>query len=118
PWADLEAIEAECAELMHTDPAQAKRFFGNMLVQGLGAFLPEAVVEAAELAVDVPDGAAVCGGFDGSRSSDWTALRLQTIDGHRFTPTYGPDQRPAVWNPREWPEGRIPRGEVDAAVDE
>ncbi|MGM2755107.1 hypothetical protein ACS2QP_27585, partial [Bacillus cereus group sp. Bce019] len=43
---------------------------------------------------------------------------MQTIDGHRFTPTYGPDQRPAVWNPREWPEGRIPRGEVDAAVDE
>jgi phage terminase large subunit-like protein len=60
----------------------------------------------------------VAAGFDGSRSSDWTALRLETLDGYRFTPTYGPDQRPTFWDPAEWPEGRIPRGEVKAAVDE
>ncbi|HRU10802.1 MAG TPA: hypothetical protein P5144_15605, partial [Thermoanaerobaculia bacterium] len=35
-----------------------------------------------------------------------------------FTPTYGPDSRPTVWRPEQWPEGRIPRGEVTAAVDE
>ena len=66
----------------------------------------------------MPDGTAVAAGFDGSRSGDWTALRLETIDGHRFTPTYGPDSRPTVWRPEQWPEGRIPRGEVNAAVDE
>ena len=56
-------------------------------------------------------------GFDGSQSGDWTALRAETMDGWRWTPTYGPAGRPAWWNPREW-EGRIPRSEVDACVSE
>jgi hypothetical protein len=60
----------------------------------------------------------VCGGFDGSSSNDWTALRLETIDGWQFTPKYGPDRRPTIWNPAEWPDHKIPRGEVRAAVDE
>lgn len=47
PWVDLDAIEAEAAELMQTDPAQAKRFFGNMLVQGGGAWLKDGVWEGA-----------------------------------------------------------------------
>jgi phage terminase large subunit-like protein len=34
-----------------------------------------------------------------------------------FTPRYGPDRRPTVWNPDEW-GGQIPRAEVHAAVDE
>lgn len=46
PWVDLDAIEAEAAELMETDPAQAERFFGNRLVQGLGAWLPDGLWEA------------------------------------------------------------------------
>ena len=118
PWVDPKGIDAEAAELVETDPTQAERFFGNRLVQGLGAYLTEALVESARLSVVVPDGTLVCGGFDGSRSGDWTALRLETDGGHRFTPTYGPDNRPAVWRPDEWPDGRIPRGEVNACVDE
>lgn len=120
PWVDPHSIDAEAAELVETDPAQAERFFGNRLVQGLGAYLTESLVEAASIRhhTEVPDGSAVAGGFDGSRSGDWTALRLETLDGHRFTPTYGPDSRPAVWRPDEWPDGRIPRGEVNACVDE
>lgn len=120
PWVDPKSIDAEAAELVETDPTQAERFFGNRLVQGLGAFLTESLVESGTIRahVAVPDGSPVCGGFDGSRSGDWTALRLETYAGHRFTPTYGPDQRPAVWRPEEWPDGRIPRGEVNACVDE
>lgn len=118
PWVDLASIEAESAEILETDPAQAMRFFGNMLVQGLGSYLPDSLWAATEADVKVPDGAAVSGGFDGSRSGDWTALRLETREGHRFTPTYGPDKRPTHWNPAEWPDGRIPRGEVNAAVSE
>jgi hypothetical protein len=34
PWVDLDAIEAEAAELLETDPAQAERFFGNRIVAG------------------------------------------------------------------------------------
>lgn len=118
PWVDLAAIEAEAAELLETDPEQAERFFGNKLVQGLGAYMPEKLWEASEAKRPEPGrGTRVALGFDGSRSGDWTALRAETADGYRFTPTYGPDKRPTFWNPDEW-EGRIPRGEVNAAVAE
>lgn len=119
PWVDPRSVDAEAAELVETDPTQAERFFGNRLVQGLGAYLTVALVEDAAEAMPVPDGCPVALGFDGSRSGDWTALRAETMGGgHRFTPTYGPDRRPAFWRPTEWPDGRIPRGEVVAAVDE
>ncbi|MCI1256569.1 MAG: terminase large subunit [Corynebacterium provencense] len=65
-----------------------------------------------------PDaGESICVGFDGSDSDDWTALRAETLDGYSFTPRYGPDARPTIWNPAEW-GGTVPRGEVRAAVDE
>lgn len=59
----------------------------------------------------------VCAGFDGSLNNDWTAIRAETFDGLLFTPRYGPDRRPTIWNPEEW-GGEIPRSEVLAAVDE
>lgn len=59
----------------------------------------------------------ICLGFDGSENNDWTAIRAETIDGFSFTPRYGPDNRPTIWNPAEWGE-KIPRTEVSAAVDE
>jgi hypothetical protein len=119
PWVDVAPIDAEAAELVETDPTQAERFFGNRLVQGLGAYLTEAGWDAGtDTARPIPVSGAVSAGFDGSRSGDWTALRVETWDGFRFTPTYGPDSRPAFWRPSEWPEGRIPRGEVNAAVAE
>lgn len=118
PWVDPESIDAEAAELVETDPTQAERFFGNRLVQGLGAYLQEPLwVATADPARAVERGERVTLGFDGSRSGDWTALRAETHDGHRFTPTYGPDSRPTFWNPDEW-GGRIPREEVNAAVAE
>lgn len=63
------------------------------------------------------DGTQITLGFDGSDSDDWTAIQAETIDGFTFTPRYGPDRRPTIWNPAEW-GGNIPRGEVNAAVDE
>jgi len=64
-----------------------------------------------------PDGTAISLGFDGSESNDWTAIQAETYDGFTFTPRYGPDSRPTIWNPAEW-NGQIPRSEVHAAVDE
>jgi hypothetical protein len=117
PWVDVRAIDAEAAELCETDPEQAERFFGNRMVQGMGSWIKDGLWERTESVQDVPSGTELCGGFDGSESDDWTAIRLCTYDGYHFTPTYGPDNRPTIWNPAEW-GGSIPRGEVEAAVDE
>lgn len=64
-----------------------------------------------------PEGTKVCLGFDGSDVSDWTALSAETIDGFSFTPRYGPDRRPTIWNPSEWSD-LVPRQQVDVAVRE
>lgn len=61
------------------------------------------------------DGTSVCGGFDGSLNNDWTAIKLETREGLLFTPRYGPDRRPTIWNPAEWPNHEIPRHEVTEA---
>jgi hypothetical protein len=112
---DLNAIEAEAADLLERDPAQAERFFGNRIVYGAGAWLREGLWESRKDAGG--QRLRVCLGFDGSLNNDWTCIRAETVDGHQFTPVYGPDRRPTFWNPSEW-GGEIPRGEVRAAVDE
>ena len=59
-------------------------------------------------------------GFDGSDVDDWTAIRAESLDGWQFTPTYdigGGERRPTIWNPAEH-GGRIPRGDVHAAVEQ
>ena len=118
PWVNLDSVDAVASELLETDPEQAMRFYGNMLVQGLGSYMPEELWdERTDEVREVPQSGRVCGGLDPSINNDWTAIRLETMDGFRFTPTYGPDSRPAVWNPALW-GGEIPRGEVRAAVDE
>jgi hypothetical protein len=118
PWVNLVAIESLAVELMAKgETAQAERFYGNRRVRGAGKWLPDGLLEKARKPTAVPTGAFVCGGFDGSDTNDWSAIRLETMDGYQFTPTYGPDARPCNWNPEEW-DGKIPRSEVRAAWDE
>lgn len=66
---DLDSIEAEAADLLAKDPAQAERFFGNHPVKGAGAAFD--VTRWRELAAkrqhDVPGRALVVLGFDGTR---------------------------------------------------
>lgn len=62
-------------------------------------------------------GTPICIGFDGSENDDWTALQCETVDGLTFTPRYGPDRLPAVWDPAEH-GGTIPRDLVHVAVAE
>jgi hypothetical protein len=114
---DLDSIEAEAADLAHRDIGQAERFFGNRIVYGAGGYLDGDLWDARAEPREVPAGTAVAGGFDGSDTDDWTALRLQTADGYQFTPRYGPDRRPTIWNPAEF-GGQVPRLEVAAAIEE
>lgn len=59
-------------------------------------------------------GTSICAGFDGSESDDWTAIKAETREGFIFTPRWGPDRRPTIWNPAEH-DGRIPRGQIRSA---
>ena len=112
----LDAIEAEAVDLMgRGDRAQAERFFGNRIVAGLGSWLDDGVYAASQRSIAVPDGSQVCLGFDGSDSDDWTVIRAETLDGHRFTPTYAGGK--TIWIPADH-RGQIPRSEVNAAVEE
>lgn len=54
-------------------------------------------------------------GADLSDSDDWSAFRGRTRDGFAFTPRHG-DGSPMIWQPSEI-GGRIPRLQVDQAVD-
>ena len=63
-----------------------------------------------------PEGTRICLGMDGSETGDWTAIKAETIDGLLFTPRRPGTDRPTIWNPADH-GGRIPRAEVDAAVD-
>lgn len=62
-------------------------------------------------------GTAVAGGFDGSENDDFTAIKLETHAGLIFTPRYGPNRAPTIWNPADF-DGRIPRDEVHVAWEE
>lgn len=117
PHASVDMIEAESAELAETDPAQAERFFGNRIVYGQGSWLDGDVWDGRAEPREVPDGAAVVLGMDGSDSDDWTGIRAETADGYQFTPTFGPDRLPTVWDPAAY-GGQVPRLEVAAAFDE
>jgi hypothetical protein len=64
-----------------------------------------------------PDGTEICAGFDGSDVDDHTAIRAETFEGFQFTPRVL-GGRPAIWNPAQHDDHRIPRDQVDAAVDE
>ncbi|MFJ9558065.1 hypothetical protein ACIRPH_30030 [Nocardiopsis sp. NPDC101807] len=116
-WVDLDVIDGEAVELAERDEAQAERFFGNRITSGTASWLDAEAWSDRATGREVPDGTRLVLGFDGSDLDDWTGVRAETLGGHQFTPTYGPDQRPAVWNPADF-GGQVPRLEVRAAIDE
>lgn len=102
----LDAIEAEAADLVAKDLAQAARFFGNILMPGSGkAFDVDAWNACARTDRAVPAGASIVAGFDGSRYDDATAVIGCEIESGHIWPI-------GLWTPP--PE--VPVEEVDAAV--
>ena len=119
PWAlmNLDGVETDIQQAMRRDPAEAERFYGNRRVQGAGSWLGATEWEAKKAPREVPDGTTIVIAGDLSNNNDWTGIRAMTADGYQFTPTYGPNRAPTVWQPNG-PGGLIPRLEVVAAVDE
>jgi hypothetical protein len=117
PWVNADRIDAEAVEIAEKDPGQAIRYYWNIPDAGVGAWMDGEKWDALARPHEVPEGTAVVGALDGSDVEDWTAIRLETQDGYQFTPTYGPDRKPCIWNPAEY-GGQVPRLEVIAAVDE
>lgn len=116
PHVNLDAIEAEAAEIAETDPAQAERFYGNRIVAGLGSWMDgdawDLRKKIRELSSNRPQ---IVLGFDGSDVDDWTGIRAETQDGYQFTPSTSSGL--TIWNPAEH-GGKVPRLDVAAAVDE
>ncbi|MEO3922699.1 hypothetical protein ABGB07_02270 [Micromonosporaceae bacterium B7E4] len=116
-WVDMDRIDGEAVEIAEKDPGQAVRFYWNIPDAGSGAWLDGEKWDARKNPREVPDGTAVVLGIDGSDVDDWTAIRAETEDGYQFTPTYGPDKLPCIWNPADH-GGQVPRLEVRAAFAE
>jgi hypothetical protein len=114
---DLDAIEAEAAEIMEKDPAQAERFFGNRCVAGSASWMDGAKWAAKAAPRHVRPLTRIVLGFDGSEVDDWTAIRAETMDGYQFTPLYGPNDEPTIWNPADY-GGQVPAAEVHAAMSQ
>lgn len=114
---DLDAIEAEALDLIERDLPQAARFYGNIVVPGSGAAVDPAKWLKGAVARKVTTGERIGLGFDGSISQDATALVACTADAHLFVPVV--DGKPTIWlrPDKASASWRIPRLEVEAAVE-
>lgn len=119
PWAlrNIGAVDSDAKELMKRDPAEAERFYGNRLVVGQGHWIRETDwMRKSVRPRRVPAGTMITLGIDLSNNNDWTGIRAETADHYQFTPTYGDAKLPTIWRPTDF-GGRIPRTEVNAAID-
>lgn len=98
PWVDLAAIEAEAAEILERDPAQAERFFGNRVRGATQRAFDLERWNALTNVVAVPAGTLVTVGVDGARFDDALAIVATTVDSGYQWPL-------GIW---ERPEGADP----------
>jgi hypothetical protein len=80
-WVDLDAIEAEAAELLQVDPGQAERFFGNRTVAGADqAFDVDRWRKRADTDYEPEPSALIVIGGDGARFDDALALIATEVE--------------------------------------
>lgn len=94
-----------------TDPSDARRFYLNQIAPAEDAWVtPQEWAACADPTVVVPDGTEIVLFFDGSKSSDATALIGCVVEsGHVFDA--------GVWEPNpNDPDDQVPVHEVNAAV--
>lgn len=116
-WVNMDRIDGEAVEIAEKDPGQAIRYYWNIPDAGAGSWLDGEKWDARAKPRTIADGTAIVLALDGSDVDDWTGIRAETEDGYQFTPTYGPDKVPCVWNPADH-SGQVPRLEVAAAISD
>lgn len=114
-WVDLDAIEADAAEIMETDPGQAERFFGNRVVAGNSSAFDLPTYKALGKEWEIPKGNLVTVGFDGSLYNDATGLVVTDVESG-FQTVAGVWERPqSLHEQADW---MVPVAEVDETVAE
>jgi uncharacterized protein YbaA (DUF1428 family) len=113
-WLDVDQLGATIAD-PKTGEGEARRFYFNQIHAGDDVWLKRTAWDDLRAPRELEKGTAVCVGFDGSDTDDWTALRCETADGYQFTPRFA-DGKPMIWDPAQH-DGYTPRGEVNAAVE-
>jgi hypothetical protein len=109
-WVDPERILADARD-PNVCPtwADALRFFFNRIVVGVSDAVDPTLWAARAKDRDLVPLEAIALGFDGSRSQDCTSIVASRIrDGRWF--------HIKTWNPADFPDGRVPRDEVDATM--
>jgi hypothetical protein len=118
-WIDRARLIAEIRD-PGTEWSDALRFYFNVRTTGAGRAVDPRVWAKNATPLEVPPGAYIGIGFDGSHNTDSTVLRACTREGHRFT--LGTWERPrgdelVRWqNAHPGEEWLVPRGEVKEKV--
>lgn len=107
-WLDLDTIISSILDIRNP-VSESRRKFLNQVNASEDAWISPAEWDKLISDVRLAPGDKIALGFDGSKSNDHTALAACRIeDGAVFLLR--------SWDPEKYPDGEIPRGEVDAIV--
>ncbi len=109
---DLDAIEAEAAGILEYDAPQARRFFGNEIVEGQGKAFDIAVWDERRVkrAKTVPPGALITIGVDGSvRWDHFPLIATEVASGYQWPL--------GIWTPGG-PGREVRMDQVEAVLDD
>jgi hypothetical protein len=109
-WVDRERVLTDARDpTVCPTWSDALRYFFNLIVVGVSDAVDALRWDTLVRERDLLPGQAITLGFDGSRSQDCTSLVASRIsDGRWF--------HLRTWNPAEFPDHLVPRGQVDQAL--
>ncbi len=106
-WVDVDRVLADARDpAVCPTTAEALRFFWNLITVGVSDVVDPLIWDSLVRENDLQTGEMVALGFDGSKSSDCTALIVSRIKDGRWFPL-------KIWDPAQYPDHQVPRAEVD-----
>lgn len=107
-WLDIDSIIESVLDVRNS-VTESRRKFLNQVNASEDSWIAPTEWDRCQADVKLLPGDRIALGFDGSKSSDMTALVACRIDDGAVFPI-------KVWNPANYPTGEIPRDDVDALV--